>query len=99
MRTNIVIDAVEGENSVGYNFCVSDKRFRREFTVAQPKVVQFDFGGVVPADISGYALVLLIEMVSMSSDGQKHLNLILSISFLLHFFLSLLTLSFSTSLR
>ena len=37
---------------------------------------EFDFAGVNPNDINGYALVLTIKLVSISSVGQRLFDLI-----------------------
>ena len=48
----------------------------RHFTASQPIEVEFKFDGVVSKDINGYALVLTNKLVSISSDGQRHVDLI-----------------------
>ena len=63
-------------NDVGYNLYVSDVRYQKNFTAFQPNKVEFEFDGVVPNDINGYALVLTNKLVSISSDGQRHFDLI-----------------------
>ena len=60
----------------GYKLCVFDTRFQKNFTASQPIKVEFKFDGLVPNDINGYALVLTYEFVSISSDGQRHFDLI-----------------------
>ena len=57
-----------------YTFSTYD--IRKNFTNSQPFKVEFKFDGVVPNDINGYALVLTNELVSLSSDGQRHFDLI-----------------------
>ena len=61
---------------IGYNFYVFDKRYQKKFTVSQTNRVQFKFSRVVPDGIIGYALVLTNKLVSISSDGQRHFDLI-----------------------
>ena len=63
-------------DDVGYNLYVFDIRYQKLFTASQPIKVEFKFDGVVPDDINGYALVLTNKLVSISSDGQRHFDLI-----------------------
>ena len=63
-------------DDIGYNSYVFDTRCRQEFTASQPNLVKFKFDGVVPNDINGYTLVLTNKLVSTSSDGQRHFDLI-----------------------
>ena len=60
----------------GYNLYVCDIRYQKNFESSQPKKVKFKFDGVVPAGIYGYALVLMNKLTSISSDGQRHFDLI-----------------------
>ena len=61
---------------VGYNLYVFDIRYQKNYTASQPTKVEFNFDGVVPNDLNGYALVLTNKLVSTSSDGQQHFDLI-----------------------
>ena len=63
-------------NDVGYNLYIFDIRYQENFTNSQPIKVEFKFDGVVPNDINGYALVLTNKLLSISSDGQRHFDLI-----------------------
>ena len=63
-------------NKIGYNLYVFDIRYQKYFDSAQPIKVDFKFEGVVPADKYGYALVLTNRLISISSGGQRHFNLI-----------------------
>ena len=63
-------------NDFGYNLYVFDIRYQKNFTNSQPTKVEFKFEGVVPNDINGCALVLTNKLVSVSSDGQRHFDLI-----------------------
>ena len=63
-------------NDVGFNLYVFDIRYQKNFTNSQPIKVEFKFEGVVPIVINGYALVLTSKMVPLSSDGQRHFDLI-----------------------
>ena len=60
---------------VGYNLYVFDMRYQNNYTAFQPIKVEFKFDGVVPNNVNGYALVLT-KLVSISSDGQRHFDLI-----------------------
>ena len=63
-------------DDVGYNFYVFDIREQQNFTISQPIKLEFKFDGAVPNDINGSALVLTNNLVSLSSDGQRHFDLI-----------------------
>ena len=63
-------------NDIGYNLYVFDIRYQKKFENSQPIKVEFKFDGVVPAGIYGYALVLTNKKISISSDGQRHFDLI-----------------------
>ena len=63
-------------NDIGYSLYGFDIRYQKNFTNSQPNKVEFKFDGVVPNDINGYALVLTNKLVSISSDGQRHFDLI-----------------------
>ena len=61
---------------VGFNLYVFDIRYQKNYTASQPIKVEFKFDGVVPNNVNGYALVLTNKLVSISSDGQRHFDLI-----------------------
>ena len=82
-----------GVVELDYNLYVFDIRYQQNFTASQPIRVEFKFDGVFPNDVNGYALVLTIKSVSVSSDGQNHFDLIYVI---LNFFK---TLSFSLNVK
>ena len=63
-------------NNIGYILYVFDIRYRKNFESAQPIKVEFKFDGVISAGIYGYALVLTNRLISISSDGQRHFDLI-----------------------
>ena len=63
-------------NDIGYNLYVFDIRYQKDFQNSQPIKVEFKFTGAVPAGIYGYALVLTNKKISISSDGQRHFDLI-----------------------
>ena len=60
----------------GYNIYVFDKRYQKNFKTSQLVKVEFKFNGVVPRSVNGYALVLTSRLVSVSSDGDRHFDLI-----------------------
>ena len=60
-------------DDVGYCLYVFKIRYQNNFTASQPIKVEFEFDGVVPPDINGYALVLTNKLVSISLDGEGHL--------------------------
>ena len=64
------------DNNIGHNLYVFDIRYQKNFESAQPIKVEFNFDGVVPAGIYGYASVLTNRLISISSDGQRHFDLI-----------------------
>ena len=61
---------------VGYDLYVFDTRYQKNYTASQPIKVEFKFDKVVPNNVNGYALVLTNKLVSISSDGQRHFDLI-----------------------
>ena len=63
-------------DDVGYILYVFDIRYQNIFTNSLPIEVDFKFVGVVPNDINGYALVLANKLISVSSDGNRHFDLI-----------------------
>ena len=66
----------DAANDVGYNLYVFDIRYQKNYTASQPIKVEFKFDGVAPNNVNGYALVLTNKLVSISSDGQRHFDLI-----------------------
>ena len=65
----------DGDN-IGYNLYVFDIRYQKNFGSAQSIKVEFKFGGTIPENINGYALVLTNKLISISSDGQRQFDLI-----------------------
>ena len=63
-------------DDVGYNLYVFDIRYQKNLTASQPINVELDFDGMVGNDNNGYALVLTNILVSISSVGQGHFDLI-----------------------
>ena len=63
-------------NNIGYNLYVFDIRYQKFFEDSQPMKVEFKFDRVIPARTYGYALVLTNKLISISSVGQRHFDLI-----------------------
>ena len=63
-------------NNIGYNIYAFDIRYQKNFENAQPVKVELKFSENIAAGIYGYALVLTNKLVSISSDGQRHFDLI-----------------------
>ena len=63
-------------NNIGYNIHVFDIRYQKNYQSGQSVKIEFKLDKVVPAGIYGYALVLTNRLVSISSDGQRMLDLI-----------------------
>ena len=63
------------DGNPGYSLYVFDLRHHQDYSSAQPIKVRFDLRPAVPAatNLIGYALLLTNSLVSVSSDGQKHL--------------------------
>ena len=61
---------------VGYNLYVFDKRYQKNYTASQPIKMEYKFNGVTSSDVNGCDLVLTKKLVSTSSDGQRHFDLI-----------------------
>ena len=62
----------------GYILFVFDFRHHQDYSSAQPVKARFDFRPAFPAatNLIGYALLLSNKLVSVSSDGQKQIDLI-----------------------
>ena len=64
-------------NDVGYNLCVFDTRYQKNFQPAQPMKEEIKFDGVDPDIIEGYAITSRKnKLISFSSDRQRHFDLI-----------------------
>ena len=63
-------------NNIGYNIHVFDIRYQKNYQSGQSVKVEFKLDKVVPAGVYGYALVLTNRLVSISSDGQRMLDLV-----------------------
>ena len=63
-------------NNIGYNIHVFDIRYQKNYQSGQSVKIEFKLDEIVPAGIYGYALVLTNRLVSISSDGQRMLDLV-----------------------
>ena len=70
------LQMLELKFSLGYNLYVFDIRYQKNYTASQPIKIEFKIDGVVPNNVIGYALVITNKLVSISSDGQRHFDLI-----------------------
>ena len=63
-------------NNIGYNIHVFDIRYQKNYQSGQSVKIEFKLDKIVPAGVYGYALVLTNRLVSISSDGQRMLDLV-----------------------
>ena len=63
-------------NNIGYNIHVFDIRYQKNYQSGQSVKIEFKLDKVVPAGVYGYALVLTNGLVSISSDGDRMLDLV-----------------------
>ena len=63
-------------NNIGYNIHVFDIRYQKNYQSGQSVKIEFKLDKVVPAGVYGYALVLTNRLVSISSDGDRMLDLV-----------------------
>ena len=63
-------------NNIGYNIHAFDIRYQKDYQSGQSEKVEFKLDKIVPAGVYGYALVLTNRLVSISSDGQRMLDLV-----------------------
>ena len=60
-----------------YNFYVFDLSKQKDHIASQPIRLEFKFNDIIDvADYIAYALVLTPKLISISSDGQRHFDLI-----------------------
>ena len=62
-------------NNIGYNIYAFDIRYQKNFENSQPVKVEFKFLENIAAGIYGSALVLTNKLASISSDGQRMIDL------------------------
>ena len=72
----MISELMKLDDEIGYNLYVFDIMYQKNFTNSQPIKVEFEIDGVVPNDINGYALVLTNKLISVSSDENRHFDLI-----------------------
>ena len=63
-------------HDVGYNLYVFGMKYQQKIPASQSIEVECELDGVVPNVVNGYALVLTTKLFSVSSDGQRHCDLI-----------------------
>ena len=63
-------------NNIGYNIHVFDIRYQKNYQFGQSVKVEFKLDKIVPSGVYGYALVLTNRLVTISSDGQRMLDLV-----------------------
>ena len=63
-------------SEIGYNFYVFVMGYLKNLESAQTIKVEFIFSKKIPAGLYAYALKLTKNLVSISSDGQRHINLV-----------------------
>ena len=63
-------------NDIGYSLYVFVIRYQKNLENAPPITVEIKLSEDIPASIYDYALVLTNTLVSISSDGQRHFDLI-----------------------
>ena len=51
-------------------------KYQQKFAASQSIEVECELDEVVPNVVNGYALVLTTKLFSVSSDGQRHCDLI-----------------------
>ena len=61
---------------LGLMYTVSKHDIRKTKNVLNQKKTEFSLSANIPAGIYGYALVLSYKLVSISSDGPRHFDLI-----------------------
>ena len=66
----------KNNKEIGYNLYVFDIRYQKKLESSQPIKVYFEFSQNVPTGIYGYGLVLTKKLVGISSNGQRHFDLI-----------------------
>ena len=74
-RSTYVNAAGEATKDLQYKIYFFDIRYQINLESALPKKVKFKFSENFSPGIYGYALVLTNNLVSVSSDGQRHFDL------------------------
>ena len=63
-------------NIIGSNIHVFDIRYQKNYQCGQSVKIEVKLDKKVPAGVYGYALVLTNRLVSISSDGDRMLDLV-----------------------
>ena len=63
-------------NNIGYNIHVFDIRYQKNYQSGQSVKIEFKLDKVIPLGVYGYGLVLTNRLVSISSDGDRMLDLV-----------------------
>ena len=63
-------------NNFGYNIHVFDIRYQKNYLSGQSVKIEFKLDKIVPAGVYVYAPVLTNRLISISSDGQRMLDLV-----------------------
>ena len=63
-------------NNIGYNIHVFDIRYQKNYQSGQSVKIEFKLDKIVPAGVYAYGLVLTNKLVSISSDGDRMLDLV-----------------------
>ena len=66
----------KNDNDIGYILYIFGIRYQKILGNVQPIKVEFKFPEIIPVGIYCYALVFTNRLVSISSDGQRHFDLI-----------------------
>ena len=74
--TNNVFGADHNTGDIGYNLFVFDIRDQSKFSSPHLIKENFNFQGKLPADIVAYAPLSTKNLITISSDGQRHFDLI-----------------------
>ena len=75
-RSTNVTAAGEATKNIGYILNVFDIHYQKNLEPAPPLHIEFKVSEDVPAGIHEYALVSTHKLVPMSSDGQRHFDLV-----------------------
>ena len=64
------------KNDIGYNLYVFHIGYQENWEAALPIRKKFKYPASIPAGLYGYALMLTNKLVTISSEGQRHFDLI-----------------------
>ena len=63
-------------DNMGYGLHAFDIRYQKNFESAQSIKVEFKFVGVMPVGVYGYGILLTNKWTSISTDGQRIIDLV-----------------------